>query len=359
MRLWARRRAADGSVVEEWEQHGPAASGWEVSPGARANATVVARWFAWAVICAGPILGLLAWMSAAAAVGTTGPSQPRAQHGEVDKAGPAGFAELFVSAFVAAGEGDQDELALYYPSAGQLQLDGESGRQSATQMTAVRVRQTAPGAWSVTVAAHVESAKGPKGGKSKDSAKAPAGALRYFQVPVLSQRTSAGSGSSGAAESYVAAALPAEVAAPGGQPKQPQLGYGPERSATPGDARVQTVREFLGAYLTGAGELDRYLAPGLRMEPVSPAPYRKVDVESLAVAGETAAGPSAGVPADGTRQRLMVQVRATGADRVSVPLSYALTLKARAGRWEIAALDATPALTAHRASPAAPAVPAA
>ncbi|GAA3372111.1 conjugal transfer protein [Streptomyces antimycoticus] len=353
MKLWkSREQRAEASVenvVEEWEERGPQAGGWDLSPGARANATVVARWFAWAVICAGPILGLLAWMSAAAAVDAVPQPQPRVQHAEADEAGPSGFAELFVAAFVAAGEDDQDQLAPYYPSAGQLRLDGKPGRQRATQTTAVRVRQTAPGAWSVTVAARIEPT-----GQPKDAAEAPSDALRYFQVPVLA---STGSGTSGA-EGYVAATLPAEVAAPGSQSHQPQLGYGPERAAVPDDTRAETAGEFLGAYLTGSGELDRYLAPGLHMEPVSPAPYRKVEVESLAVAGEESAdGPATGVPADGTRQRLLVQIRATGADRVQVPLSYALTLTARAGRWEIAALDATPA-TAHRTPPTAPTGPA-
>ncbi|AEM88732.1 hypothetical protein Strvi_9481 (plasmid) [Streptomyces violaceusniger Tu 4113] len=347
MRLGARRRATDSSVLEEWEQRGTEAGGWQMSTGARANATVLARWFAWAVICAGPILGLLAWLSAAAAVDAVPPPRPRAQHAEADGAGPSGFAELYVSAFVAAGEGDQDQLAPYYPSAGQLQLDGKSGRQTATQTTAVRVRQTASGAWSVTVAARL----GPKGGEKEDGAKS--GALRYFQVPVLASAGGDGSG----AEDYVAATLPAEVAAPGGQPRQPQLGYGPERAAVPGDTRAETARDFLDAYLTGSGELDRYLAPGLHMEPVRPAPYREVEVEYLAVAGEESAGPATGVPANGTRQRLLVQIRATGDDRVPVPLSYALTLTARAGRWEIAALDATPA-TADRTPPTAPTGPA-
>ncbi|MFE9007394.1 conjugal transfer protein [Streptomyces sp. NPDC007875] len=358
MKFWKSRgrqssEAAVENVMEEWEQRGPQAGGWDLSPGARANATVVARWFAWAVICAGPILGLLAWMSAAAAVDAVPQAQPRVQHAEADGTGPSGFAELFVSAFVAAGEGDQDQLAAYYPSAGQLQLDGKPGRQTTTQTTAVRVRQTAPGAWSVIVAARLEPTSQPKDTGDKDAAEAEAqsGALRYFQVPVL---VSEGSVSSGA-EGYVAATLPAEVAAPGGQSHQPQLGYGPERAAVPGDTRAQTAQEFLGAYLTGSGELDRYLAPGLHMEPVSPAPYRKVSVESLAVAGEESAdSPATGVPADGTRQRLLVQIRATGTDRVGVPLSYALTLTARAGRWEIAALDATPA-TAHHTPPTAPA----
>ncbi|MEU5108480.1 conjugal transfer protein [Streptomyces sp. NPDC021354] len=352
--------AAVENVLEEWERRGTAAvGGWELSSGARANATVLARWFAWAVICAGPVLGLLAWMSSAAAVDAQPQLQPRAQQTETESgAGPTGFAELFVAAFVEAGQGEEDQLAPYYPSASQLDLDGAPARQTATQTTAVRVRQTAPGAWSVTVATRVEP-HGTKDSKAKDAEadKERSGVLRYFQVPVLAQTPA--SSPSLREERYVAAALPAEVAAPGGQARQPRLGYGPERAAVPGDTRAETVREFLSAYLTGTGELDRYLAPGLHMEPVSPAPYRKVAIESMAVAGESADSPATRVPADGTQQRLLVQVRATGTDHARVPLSYALTLKARDGRWEIAAMDATPALATPRTPTTATTTPAA
>jgi hypothetical protein len=52
------------------------------------------------------------------------------------------------------------------------------------------------------------------------------------------------------------------------------------------------------------------------------------------------------VPKDGACQQVLVTVRATGRDSNRVPLAYAFTLTARAGRWEITSLDPAP-VSAH------------
>ncbi len=94
--------------------------------------------------------------------------------------------------------------------------------------------------------------------------------------------------------------------------------------------------EFLAAYLAAAGEVDRYLAPGVSLSPVSPAPYQTVTVQQILAAGQEAAAES--VPADGTRVQVMAEVEARdSAGRW--PLAYELTLKARSGRWEVASLE--------------------
>jgi hypothetical protein len=95
------------------------------------------------------------------------------------------------------------------------------------------------------------------------------------------------------------------------------------------------VGEFLAAYLTGAGEVDRYLAPGVKQSAVSPAPYAVVSVEQVSAVEEAAAAEK--VPADGTAVRVLVQVEARDSGG-RWPLGYELTLKARSGRWEVAAL---------------------
>ena len=92
---------------------------------------------------------------------------------------------------------------------------------------------------------------------------------------------------------------------------------------------------FLAAYLTGAGEVDRCLAPGVRLTAVSPAPFSAVIVRQISAIEEAAAGDA--VPGDGTR----VHIQATAPAKDSsgrCPLAYALTLTARSGRWEVAAL---------------------
>ncbi|MGA5506041.1 hypothetical protein [Streptomyces umbrinus] len=71
---------------------------------------------------------------------------------------------------------------------------------------------------------------------------------------------------------------------------------------------ASAVGEFCGAYLTGAGEVNRYLAPGVKLPPVSPASYTALAVQEVWGAEEAAAAEQ--VPADGTKIRLRVQIEA-------------------------------------------------
>ncbi|MFG2667611.1 conjugal transfer protein [Streptomyces sp. NPDC048387] len=334
------------------EQEAGWVGGW--STGAQANSAALMRWLVWGLIALGPLLGALAYLSvpatSAAPAPKSAPSAPAASGGQ----GAAGFASLFVATYLSAGRGDEPKLAAYYPPASSLQLDGVSGQRRGEQLTVVRLRQTDTSVWSVTVAARVTGAT-PTATPSTQPAASPspaaADAVRYFQVPVA---TAPGAGG---ATAYTALALPAEVAAPE-RAKTPELVYGAMRPALPTDPRTQAVTSFLSAYLTKAGaELDRYLAPGTRLAAPSPAPYSGVAVDSFAVEGETGGEPVVSVPADGTTLRLLVTLRATGQDGVRLPLTYALTLKARAGRWEIAALDGAPALTSPTPVPAASGAP--
>ncbi|MEU2391893.1 conjugal transfer protein [Streptomyces sp. NPDC007369] len=326
-------------------------AGW--STGAQANSAALMRWLLWGLIALGPLLGSLAYLSApatsAAPAPKTAPPAPTASGGQ----GAAGFATLFVAAYLSAGRGDEPKLAAYYPPASNLQLDGVSGQHRGEQLTVVRLRQTDTTVWAVTVAARVTGAI-PSATPSTQPGASPSPAadpVRYFQVPVA---TAPGTGG---ATAYTALALPAEVAAPE-RAKSPELAYGAMRPALPSDPRTQAVTSFLTAYLTkGGAELDRYLAPGTRLAAPSPAPYSGIAVDQLAVESETGGEPVVSVPGDGTTLRLLVTLRATGQDGVRLPLTYALTLKARAGRWEIASLDGAPALTSPSPSPAASGAP--
>lgn len=358
-RLLARRSAAipppepPAGVEHEWDLDEPVADddsvgGW--STGARANTSAVLRWAAWGLLMLGPVLGAAAF-ARASSTGAATPTVTASAPVGTGSQGAAGFATLFVAQYLRAGEGDEDTLAAYYPAAGSLQLEGEPGRRHGEQLTVVRLRQTDPDVWSVTVAARIVSATklAPEETTSAaaddaqpSAAEVSAGSLHYFQVPVAVGP--AGQGASG----YTALSMPAEVSAPA-RIKSPDLIYGPVQPAVSSDPRTEAVTEFLTAYLTGAGELDRYLAPGTELTAITPAPYAGVAVDQMQIQGDQVSEPTTTVPSDGTRSRLVVSVRATGHDQVRVPLSYALTLKARAGRWEIAALDGapSPALTAQ------------
>ncbi|WP_331732215.1 conjugal transfer protein (plasmid) [Streptomyces avidinii] len=357
--LTGRRKPApvdpQAPAVQETEavQEASWVGGW--STGAQANSAALLRWLVWGLIALGPLLGALAYLSvpttSAAPAPKTAPSAPAASGGQ----GAAGFATLFVATYLSAGRGDEPKLAAYYPPASNLQLDGVSGHRRGEQLTVVRLRQTDTSVWSVTVAARVTGAT-PSATPSTQPGASPSpsaatDAVRYFQVPVA---TAPGAGG---ATAYTALALPAEVAAPE-RAKTPELVYGAMRPALPTDPRTQAVTSFLSAYLTKAGaELDRYLAPGTRLAAPSPAPYSGVAVDQFAVEGETGGEPVVSVPGDGTTLRLLVALRATGQDGVRLPLTYALTLKARAGRWEIASLDGAPALTSPTPVPAASGAP--
>ncbi|WP_257981189.1 conjugal transfer protein [Streptomyces sp. CB02959] len=308
-------------------------TGWattSMSTGAMANWTAVVRWGAWGLLLTGPLLGGLALSSTPQPVAVpTRDEAPRAQPASSDAVAPAGFAEVYVAAYVKAGDSDADaqELAAFYPAARSMSWSGEGGSERTESASAVQVRQVSAGYWSVTVAARIT-------GSSKNS-----GRVRYFQVPV---RATGGQGASG----WTAAALPAEVAAPtGSKGVAPELAYGSAHAPLDSDPAVQTVRGFLAAYLTGRGELDRYLSPGTALHAVRPAPYTAVSVTQMAEHGQgPAEGAEGQVPPDGVQRRLLVDVEGDGKYTGGRPMTYAIELRARDGRWEVAALEAAPAL---------------
>ncbi|MEU2026929.1 conjugal transfer protein [Streptomyces sp. NPDC016469] len=322
------------------------AGGWELgSLGAAANTVTVLRRTAWGLLVAGPVLAVWALLSRpapAAPVVAVRQEQPAVGQ----SAGPGGFAELFVSAYLAAGEGTEDSLAPFLPTARDVTLTAAPGAQRAQQLAAVKVRQVSGGYWSVTVAARVvatdtTAAKPKAGAKTKPGAEesepgsARSGSvLRYFQVAVHA----------GADGAMAAAALPAEVAAP--LPGEaPSLAYGQSVPVPASDPAGQTLTGFFAAYLAGSGQLDRYLSPGTALSAVSPAPYARVEVVQVAETGTNDPGAQQGVPADGARRELLVQVAATDTAGQQRPLAYAIAITARDGRWEIASVEGPPVLS--------------
>lgn len=328
-------------------EHSPAAlapggeamdTGWattQMSTGAIANWTALVRWSAWGLLLTGPLLG--GWALTSTTQPVTVPARaeaPRAQPASSDAVAPAGFAEVYVAAYVKAGDSDADaeELAALYPAARSMSWAAQGKSQEhAESASAVGVRQVSAGYWSVTVAARITgSGKGPDDGR-----------VRYFQVPVR-----ATAGSKGAAAGWTATALPAEVAAPtASKGAAPELSYGAAHAPLASDPAVRTVQDFLAAYLTGRGELDRYLSPGTTLHAVRPAPYTAVSVTQIAEHGQgPAEGAEAQAPPDGVQRRLLVDVVGDGKRTSGRPMTYAIELRARDGRWEVAALEAAPAL---------------
>ncbi len=112
----------------------------------------------------------------------------------------------------------------------------------AESVVAVRSAQRSGSAWSVTVAAQY------------------ADSVRYYAVPVVLDRTGG---------SFTVTGAPGWLPARPG-PRCPGVAVAGECSD--GDL-TSAVGEFFAAYLTGAGEVDRYLAPGMTLSAVSLLPY--------------------------------------------------------------------------------------
>ncbi|MGL5827191.1 MAG: conjugal transfer protein [Nocardioides sp.] len=182
------------------------------------------------------------------------------------------------------------------------------------------------GVWSVTVAATVTDAR-------KSTTR------RYFQIPVRFDRGS-----------VAALTLPAPVAAPPVSDGDSR-GYRAQIDTT--TALGQSVAQFLTAYVAGSGDVSRYLTPGVSLVPLSPAPYTSVQVSEIRVEGSEQ--PAASTPQDGTRVRVLVLATATVTTKQTSSVTYALTLTARAGRWEITAIDPAPSQPTH--TPDAPSAP--
>jgi hypothetical protein len=152
----------------------------------------------------------------------------------------------------------------------------------------------------------------------------------------------------GNAGAYVAAALPSPVACPGTLASV-ELGYG--QSAELDGPIGQSVGGFLTAYLVGQGQLDRYVSPGASLAVVVPAPYVSVRLQELRTHEEFEPGQAAR-PLDGTQTHVLARAFGYDATGQNTAVDYALTLTARAGRWEVSGIDPSPLLAQQSPVPA-------
>ena len=157
------------------------------------------------------------------------------------------------------------------------------------------------------------------------------GTLRYFAVPV--RITPSG---------LSALTLPAPAPEPLHETGA-ALRYG--SSVMPSGAIGTAVAAFLSALLTGTGEITRYITPGAEIRAVEPAPYRRAQLRSLMATDEEAA------PLEGTEARVLVTAVVTDGLKRQLTTQYALSLKARGGRWEVAAVDTAPVVNIPTPTP--------
>lgn len=273
----------------------------------------IGRALLWAAVASGPLALAVALMPAPAVV-PTAVAQPAQRTVAQPSQDPSGYAELFVSSWLRSNAHDEDsaqsrrtrsmapDVALPEPAAvAQSRLEGVRS-----------VRSVKDGrSWVVTVAAQYAN-----------------GSVRYLAV-----KGATGAGGS----TFTVDGPPAVVAGPSAG----TAAVSAFRVNVPSGALSSTAAEFLRSYLTGVGEVDRYLAPGTTLAGLAVGSFTAVDVGEVLSADEAGAG--AKVPADGTRARVEVAVTARAEGGATWPLRYELTLSARDGRWEIASLDSVAA----------------
>lgn len=295
-----------------------------------------AQVLAWVLLAAGPLSAV-----AITVARQTVPAPTVEQSGQSVGTGASGWAEMYVRAWLSATRDDDADLTAFYPPG--MTTDRPAGAQIPVDTTTLSARPTGPGAWSVVVAASVLS-QGADGVREVR--------LRCLQVPIL-EAAYAEQGSPGAIPGYVAATLPSLVGCPATLTAAAPAYPGQIEAES---ALGQSVHGFLVSYLAGRGGLDRYLSPQTALVPVDPAPYVDVRISELRV-GQSLDRSQIARPAEGVRIRVLV--RAVGVDGLglSTPLDYALTLTARAGRWETTGIDLAPQLAGEPLTASLPARP--
>lgn len=234
--------------------------------------------------------------------------------GEETRWDVSGFAELFVTQFVDAGDGDEASLAQFMGNSAPSSLTGsEKGEWFASSTTTTAIVSTGSDRWRVTVAAGLLR-------RDAESSSYVSIGVRFFEVEIVETDLDL----SATGLPWIAAAPPVGQQVAGG--------WGTGEVPTAGDPLADTVERFLTALLTGNGELGRYAAPGSGLQAV-PATFDLVELERMATRRAD----------DGSRW-VRASVKATSAESV-MWLSYDLMVEERDGRWEIAAMGPEPVAT--------------
>lgn len=237
-----------------------------------------------------------------------------------------------VETWLRADSNDQQLIAsLTNAPVGTLPQEGLTIRDSSV----AQVEQAEDDVWSVTVGVDVaEPAPGstppPADAKGEQAEVSLVWVRRYFQVPVLVQRTD--TKYSGPDLAVTALALPSPVPGPGAAADAPDLDY--SETISPTSAAGQSATGFLAAMIAGDGEITRYLAPGTSVSAITPAPYSAVAVTGIKGSHEVTEDP-----ADGDGTHALVTAELTRLDGNKTTAQYVLTLVARDGRWEVAGVE--------------------
>lgn len=273
----------------------------------------------------------------------------------------AGVAELTVERWLTATAEERQDLGELFaepPPAGDTGYGSdETGGLTVSRVTSVGGERLDDGYWSVTVAVELAGSGLPNGARAEGTADRD-GADNASDEVDDSNRDSAdpddvidGTGGEPAGQAdqpttwflqvgivgdgddgFVALTTPAVVPAPSAGDPDWSVSGSPQAPEAD-DPLADMVEQFLSALLAGAGDHTPYLAPGAEVSAADPPVFTEIAVVELATddLGDSQVWVS-------------VQVLATTADEVELPLTYDLVLVERTDRWEVVELSGVPTL---------------
>lgn len=321
--LELRRRAAeqesvDGTDDQVDEQVMPPVSSGHAQV-TSTLATKAATVVLWCALLLGPLgAGLAGWALYQPSSPPPAPVSTVAEDPD-ERATASEFAHRVVTAWLTASRTAPEELEALVENPTPVPLTPQAF--TVEDVSTAGIVPAGGGVWSVTVAATVTD-------ESDERHR------RYLQVPVMV-----------VGDSVTALSLPAVISAPV-VARPPASTY--RHQATSTSPVSLSATGFLAAYLTGSGDLSRYLTPGVEITPVNPPPFVAVDV--VEVRSTTSVDNSA-APDDGQRLQVLVVASGTVAQEQTLTTSYALSLTSRAGRWEVSTIEAAPAQANHQLEP--------
>jgi hypothetical protein len=303
----------------------------EVPASSEAPVAETARWTGGSVWASrGATLGLwgllFVWPVAVALIvpgpgssSTAAPTEVNAVR-DVSEQSAGAVASGFVAAWLSATKDNSIELQRYVSTSGMTFPDQGWAFRNLTIASVGEA--TASGFVPVQIAADVEETS------IQEDAPVTAWQQRYFAVTVQVADGAIG-----------VVGMPAPISGPAAPTKEPELDYSAKISSS--SPVSDTASSFLAAYLTGNGEVSRYVTPEVEISAITPAPYAAVKVKNVS-ANEAPAEK----PADGDVLNVLVESELVSGTGQTISADYVLTMTARADRWEVTSIDLTPKPTA-------------
>ncbi len=223
------------------------------------------------------------------------------------------FAQDFVVTYLGATSAQKDRLSRFVAGAERITLP-KVAQQVSDPLVVYTTRSMNSGSvevWSITV-----SVRSGRAGPHSER--------HYYRVPVL------------VSEGRLRAlALPAAVEPPAIGPDLAQAYSAPCAEDTP---LAQVATGFLTAYLTGSGDVTRYVTVDSGITPLVPAPYNSLTTVTI-TADDSACGTS------GSSARVLATVTPKAGGSVVPSLAYPLTMARGEGQWQVRSIDPIPALS--------------